>query len=208
MKIKEGLFGFSSSDYSEKISRREYSYSELATNIYRKRRAIATSKVSTASGVAAAHVTGGMSLVGSAWSGRNISVEKQKLALLEDEWARRGQTRLPKRTVKDMVIPVVIAGAIGVFTFSVDLGIANATATAAQAAAMGIPGFEFHGHLVGAEYTSIEKGAGKLGDAVNTLSSVADILLIERSTYLLRVYRYNGGRHSGESDDDEYEDDD
>lgn len=170
MKIKEGLLGFSSSDYREKISSRDYSYAELATNIYRKRRAIASSKVSTATGVAAVHVTGGASLVGSAWSARNISVEKKKLRLLEEEWARRGQEPLPKRTIKDMVIPVLITGAIGVFSFSIDLAISNATATAAQAAAMGIPGYEFHGHLVGAYYTAIEKGVGKMGNAVNSLS--------------------------------------
>ena len=203
MKFKEGLFGFSSSDYREKISSRDYSYAEVATNIYRKRRAIASSKTSAVGGVAAVHVSGGASLVGTAWATRNISVEKKKLRLLEEEWERRGQEPLPKRTLKDTIIPIIITGAIGVFTFSVDLAISNATATAAQAAAMGIPGYEFHGHLVGAYYTSIEKGAGKLGNAVNSLSYVSLTLTMDKAL-ISHVYRYKGrGKHDYSDDDDD-----
>lgn len=193
MKLTEGLLGFSGSDYRAKISSREYSYAELATNIYRKRRAIVTSEVSAVCGVVAAHVTGGTSLVGSAWSARNISVEMKKLRLLEEEWARRGQHPLPERTIKDTIIPVLITGAIGVFAFYVDLSMAELTAEAAQAAAQGIPGCEFQGHLVGAIYTVVEKSVAKLGDTLNTLSSVSDTLLREQSTYLPCIYRYNGG---------------
>ena len=162
--------GFSSSKYREKISRKEYSYAELATNIYKKRRAIVSAKTSAVSSAAAAHVTGGASLFGTGLSMRSLSVEKQKLELLEEEWQRRGQDPLPKRKLKDMLIPIVLTGAIGVFAFNVDLGIANATQTAAEAAAMGIPGYEFNGHVIGAYYDTVEKGMGMAGDAVNSVS--------------------------------------
>lgn len=166
MKIKEGLLGFSSNKYREKISSPDYSYAELATNIYKKRRSIVSSKTSAVTGVATAHVSGGTSLIGSAWAGRNISVEKQKLELLEEEWERRGQDPLPKRKLTDVIIPILITGAMGVFAFNVDLGIANATHTAATAAAMGVPGYDFNGHAVGAYYDVVEKGMKMGGNRV------------------------------------------
>ena len=199
MKIKEGLFGFDSSNYREKISRRAYSYAELATNIYRKRRAITAAKVSAVSGVAAVHVTGGASLVGTAWSARNIAVEKKKLRLLEEEWARRGQEPLPTRTLKDTVIPVVITGAIGALAFSVDLALSNAIEAMAQGPATGFPGYELSGHLVGAYYTALEKGLGSTGNAINPLSSVAP-----RST-VQEPLIYYGIRYKATENNDCYE---
>ena len=72
MKFKEGLLGFSSSSYCDKISAREYSYAELAKNIYKKRRAINVAKTSAVSSAAAAHVTGGTSLLGTLFLNRCV----------------------------------------------------------------------------------------------------------------------------------------
>lgn len=168
MKLLSGeILNFDSSEYRKKIRQYDYSYHQLATNIYCKRRAIASSKTSVVGTVLCAGVTGGMSIFGTALAGRNISIEKQKLELLEKEWARRGAPPLPKRHIKDMVIPVVLSSAISMFTFTVDLGIANTAANAALAAQMGIAGAEFHGHLVGAYYTGIEKGLSSVSNRAN-----------------------------------------
>lgn len=208
MKFKEGLLGFSSSSYCDKISAREYSYAELAKNIYKKRRAINVAKTSAVSSAAAAHVTGGTSLLGTGWSMRTVSVEKQKLGLLEEEWERRGQDPLPKRKLKDLWIPVIITGAIGAFTFSVDLAISNATQTAAEAAAMGIPGYEFNGHLVGAWYSAVEKGMGKAGDTINSLPYVANEIWDSPVEPDVASDRYKGKSEYREYENSDDEDDD
>ena len=189
MKFGEGLFGFDKDDYRTKINARDYSYAKLATNIYKKRRAIAISATSAVGSVAAAHITGGTSLIGTAWSARNISIEKQKPKLLEEEWENnRLQPPLKQRTTKDLVIPIIITGAIGAFAFTVDLAIDHATQTAAEAAAMGIPGYDFHGHLVGAYYTVIEKGAS----AIAEVPYVEAVVSVEISANENSLTRYRG----------------
>ncbi|KAK7032588.1 hypothetical protein VNI00_012851 [Paramarasmius palmivorus] len=163
MRLGEVL-GFNSSKYREKISDPNYSLQTMALNIYKKRRAIATSGVQVAGGVVAAGISGGVTLAGSAFAARNIHVEKQKLKLLEEEWCTgRRQYPLPKRHIKDMVIPVIIATAVGALAFTVDLGLANA---AAQNAMYPI-GHPFHYpydiHAVGLYYNAVERGSQAIG---------------------------------------------
>lgn len=168
MKLLSGeIIRFNSHEYMMKICKYEYSYYQLATNIYCKRRAIACSRTSVVGTILCASVTGGMSLVGTAIAGRNIIIEKQKLQLLEKEWARRGVPPLPRRHFKDTVIPVVLSSALCMFTFTVDLGIANTAANAALETQMGIAGAEFHGHLVGSFYTGVEKGLSTASNKAN-----------------------------------------
>lgn len=164
--------GFDGDEYSQKISLREYSWDELAKNIYKKRRAIASSMAAAATGLVAAHVSGGTSLVGTVWSTRNIRVEMKKLDLLEAEWARRGQKKLEKRAVNDIVIPIFLASAVGTLAFTVDIGIANESAEAAHAAARGCA-YEFHGHLIGAYWDGIERALSQLGTAVHSIGYVS-----------------------------------
>ena len=106
MKIREAVY-FSKDSYRDKISQPDYSHAELAKNVYVKRRAIWGSGSSVATNVVMAHVTGGLTIVPVAWAARNISVAKQKLRLLEAEWRRRGQSKLPKRK-RDKIVPIVM----------------------------------------------------------------------------------------------------
>ncbi|KAJ8503080.1 hypothetical protein ONZ45_g11174 [Pleurotus djamor] len=117
---------FDSTQYAAKISHPTYSLQQLALNIYRKRRAIATSKVQIIGGVTMSLVTMGLSLFSSAIGLRTLDVEKQKLHLLEREWAVRGQYPLPKRHIQDTIIPVLITTSMGVLGFFLDFGAASA----------------------------------------------------------------------------------
>ncbi|KAJ8489886.1 hypothetical protein ONZ45_g13401 [Pleurotus djamor] len=117
---------FDSTQYAAKISHPTYSLQQLALNIYRKRRAIATSKVQIIGGVTMFLVTMGLSLFSSAIGLRTLDVEKQKLHLLEREWAVRGQYPLPKRHIQDTIIPVLITTSLGVLGFFLDFGAASA----------------------------------------------------------------------------------
>lgn len=126
----EDLFGFSPSDYEEKIgNRHSYSDDELADNIYKKRRQCTGSAFGIGAGIAAAVHTGGASLAGVALSGRNRSVAKQKLEILEDEWVRRGFNPLDKR-LRDTVIPV----AIGAAAVGISMGVSHGLDSAGSAA--------------------------------------------------------------------------
>ncbi|KAJ6454414.1 hypothetical protein C8R45DRAFT_1222869 [Mycena sanguinolenta] len=163
MKIKEAL-GFSSSDYREKISDwKEYHPIQLAHNIYKKRRAIIMATGGVATGLATAHLTGGVSLVGSAWSGRNFRVEQRKLELLEEEWENRGFKKLPRRDVKDVLIPVIIATTVGALTFTIDMGLANAVAQTAMYPVGSPLAYPYNVHAVGLFYQVVEWGVGRLG---------------------------------------------
>ncbi|KAJ7044423.1 hypothetical protein C8F04DRAFT_1228705 [Mycena alexandri] len=164
MKIKEGLLGFSSSEYREKISDwNEYHPIQLAHNIYKKRRAIIIATGGVATGLATAHLTGGVSLVGSAWSGRNFRVEQRKLGLLEKEWENRGFKKLPSRDVKDVLIPVIIATTVGALTFAVDMGLANAVAQTAMYPVGSPLAYPYNVHAVGLFYQGVEQVVGRLG---------------------------------------------
>ncbi len=112
---------FNERDYRRKIRKPDYTHYELVSNIYRKRRNIASSTTSMVTSVATAPVAG-IGVVGLAWSARNMSVDAQKLRLLEKEWARRGQKPLPKRPIKDTLIPVLMTTAVGIFAPFVDIG--------------------------------------------------------------------------------------
>ncbi|KAF8657833.1 hypothetical protein AX16_002149 [Volvariella volvacea WC 439] len=158
MRLGETLH-FSSGDYRKKISSPDYSYYDLARHIYIKRRAITSASVATGASVVSLGITGGASVFAGALSLRNRSVEKQKLELLEQEWVRRGQPPLPDR-LRDKVIPIILTTAVGLFAFSVDLGISNAMNPPPDLVAMGYcsPMTQVEGYIVGAYYTVIEKG--------------------------------------------------
>jgi hypothetical protein len=166
MRLEE-VFHFNDASYRKKIQRKEFTYAQLAKGIYAKRRNITTSKVTVYTTVICVPVTFGVSLLATANAFRNINVEKRKLFLLEEEWQRCGQTRLPKRFIKDTLIPVILTTAIGVLTFTVDVGISSMAANAAYNAQMGIPSMEFQGHAVGAVYTVVENGMGMAARGFN-----------------------------------------
>ncbi|KIM87776.1 hypothetical protein PILCRDRAFT_3526 [Piloderma croceum F 1598] len=206
MRLKEALH-FNKKDYKTRMKQKDYTFGELAVDIYQKRRRIASSKVSIGTGVACAHLTGGTSLLSSAYAGRNISVEKQKLALLEDRWASTGIDPLPKRPIKDTLIPIVISTAIGAFAFSVDLAISNAVATAADAAQLGLSGYALpvSSHLISGEYGGVEKGMNwASGHVNNQISKMGGLSFneIKISDWM----REQGLGQDGEYEDGEYED--
>ncbi|KAK7032589.1 hypothetical protein VNI00_012852 [Paramarasmius palmivorus] len=127
MHPSEVFHGLNEAKYREKISNPQYELDTIKANITKKRRTIAASRVQVVVGVAAAGVSGGASLFGTAYSARNIDIEKQKLQLLEEELERRGQERLPRHLIADTIVPGVIAGTVGALALSVDsMGLSNA----------------------------------------------------------------------------------
>ena len=166
MKITEVLH-FDSCKYTERISQPNYPYTKLQDNIYRKRRNILCSKVSALGSLACSHVTGGMSLCGTIYSGRNLDVQERKLALLEAEWVRRGGDPLVQRYFKDTVMPLITTGAVCAFTLGADIG-AHAAAPAC-AAHMAPPADQLHQHLVNAMHTVAEHGLQYVANKVNTI---------------------------------------
>jgi len=162
MGFADNLSGFDDNAYMKKIhGRNNYSDQLLQENIYKKRRMINSSKTSAAAGAACAHISGGMSLLGTAWSVRTLSVEKQKLKLLEEEWERRGSDKLKKRFVKDTLLPVATSAAIGTLTYGADVGVSNLAAQNAMAHTIGDPLMNtWNSTAVSTYYTGIEKGVG------------------------------------------------
>lgn len=106
------VFEFDIEAYRRKISSPSYSDAELETNIIRKRRNRQSAVCGAGAGIGVAWITFGASAVASAASIRSYSVASQKLEALEDEWMRRGHTKIPYRTMRDRVIP----GALGAAT--------------------------------------------------------------------------------------------
>lgn len=155
------MFEFNDAQYRRKISWGWYSYAALATNIYRKRRAILISGISVVASAAAAPLTHGVSLISTAWSLRTLYVTEQKLKLLEAEWARRGQEPLPEHPIEDVVIPILIASTVGLYTFTIDLGLAGVVVAA------GLPDLEVNNHDVGTYYTALECATSKAGKSLN-----------------------------------------
>ena len=153
------LLHFDSDAYRWTISQPAYSYVELATNIYKMRRTIAGSMTAAFASAAAAVFTHGLSLLGSAYAIRKVSVAEQKLLLLEAEWTRRGQLPLPRRRFRDVVIPVVIASTVGTFAFTIDLGMTGISDAATQVVTETFPGSvnEVNGHVVNAYYSTLER---------------------------------------------------
>ena len=100
-------------------------------------------------------------------------MEKQKKKILHDEWKDRHGEKLEKRVVKDTLVPVALASAVGAFTVAADMGISNAAATSSLAAAQGIPGYGFNESMVSAIYTGYEQAgtavARKVGDFVSDI---------------------------------------
>jgi hypothetical protein len=167
MKITEALH-FDSRKYAVKISQLNYPYMKLRDNIYLKRRNIVSSTISALGGLACAYITGGMSLGGTVYSGRNLKVEEEKLALLEAEWVRRGGEPLVQRYFKDTVMPLILSSAVSAFTLGADIGLAHA-AVPSCAAQMATPADQFSGHLVGPALTVAESWMSCVGRRVNTI---------------------------------------
>lgn len=165
MKFTESMY-FNKSKYREKISdRHSYSDEKLANEIYSKRAKRLSAKVRVGVGAAAATVTGGSTLVAAAFSGRNVSVEGQKLKLLEEEWQNRGYERLQKRKFKDKIVPMVITAATSGFAAGMDA--VFAVASPDQFAQI-IPGNSaLNDALIqNVYYGGLEKGASVAGNAV------------------------------------------
>lgn len=120
MKPKE-TFYFDEAKYKEDIADRYFSYTALAREIYNKRANRLSSNVRLGMSLVAVPFTG-VSAVGTLMCGRNINVESRKLMLLEVEWARRGQTRLPERSWREKIVPVTIT--IGACTFMIGVDVA------------------------------------------------------------------------------------
>ncbi|KAF8192187.1 hypothetical protein BJ912DRAFT_963222, partial [Pholiota molesta] len=123
----QGDFPFDEDEYLNTISGKYFSHTALAKEIYRKRAKRLSAKVHTGMGILAATLTGGAALVGTAIAGRNISVESQKLEMLEAEWARRGQPMLPKSKFKDKIIPITIAVGTSLFAVGIDIALSGAS---------------------------------------------------------------------------------
>lgn len=131
----DDVFGFDSYEYKAKVSdRRYYGDEQLANNIYRKRQQATGSAFGVGAGIALAPHTGGATLAGALYSGRNRSVAKQKLNVLEQEWHERGWQQLPTR-VRDTAVPIAIGAAAMGVTAGVAYGIDHAGAAAINHAA-------------------------------------------------------------------------
>ncbi|KAF8657836.1 hypothetical protein AX16_002152 [Volvariella volvacea WC 439] len=155
MKPRE-IFEFDKYAYQDKILR-NYNYYHLAHKIYSKRRAVVGSGVAVGSSIISTSFSGGASLISSAWSLRSLSVERQKLELLEQEWARRGQLPLRERK-RDMIIPIILNTIMGLFMFNVDLNVENPMTPPSHPVQAGWlpPTNSFGGYAVGAYYTPIQ----------------------------------------------------
>ena len=164
MRLKE-TYNFSRKRYHDKKA--DDDNDDIKENIYAKRRNLISAKTSVVTGVLCVPVTAGASLLGVAYQLRNISVEKRKLAQLDLIWtSEREQEPLQHRPFKDKWLPMFITSLIGCFIFNVDLGISNASATAAYAAQQGLYGYDFNAHAVGAYYDGVEKVIGTAGNKV------------------------------------------
>lgn len=131
----DDVFGFSTSSYWAKITdRSKYSDTELGNNIYKKRQQCSGSAFGVGAGIALAAHTGGASLAGAAFSGRNRSIAKQKLEMLEQEWQNRGYDPLDTR-LRDTVVPIAIGAAAMGVTAGVAYGIEHAGTAAINNAA-------------------------------------------------------------------------
>jgi hypothetical protein len=124
MKLLETLH-FSENNYQQTISRKYFSYTTLAKEIYRKRANETTAKTRLAMSIATVHLTGGLSFLSAAANCRNMSVEARKLKVLEVEWARRGQCRLPERSIRDQIILISIAIGTSAITIGIDIGLSG-----------------------------------------------------------------------------------
>ncbi|KJA17976.1 hypothetical protein HYPSUDRAFT_45689 [Hypholoma sublateritium FD-334 SS-4] len=155
---------FSKDKYRQHIADKNLSDQELGTEIYKKRSKRLSSKVRVGVGAAAAHLTGGGTLVSAAFAGRNISVESQKLELLEEEWAVRGYAPLPERRLKDKIVPVLLTAATS--TFAAGMDVAFAMASPDQFAQI-IPNTEVNDFLISnVYYGGLEQGATSVKNTV------------------------------------------
>ncbi|KAF9479928.1 hypothetical protein BDN70DRAFT_894543 [Pholiota conissans] len=157
-------FHFDEEEYLNTISNKYFSHTALAKEIYRKRAKKLSSKVRTGVGILAATVTGGASLVGAALSARNMSVENQKLDLLEAEWRRRRHPPLPKNSLKDKIIPITIA--VGTSLFAVGIDVALSGASPDQFYQL-IPNTAVNDFVISEYYTVVDKGLSSAGNFVS-----------------------------------------
>lgn len=118
-------FHFNEKKYRKRLAKKKFSDERLATEIYKKRAKRLTSAVRVAVGAVSAFFTAGGSLVAAAIAARNISVQSQKLKVLEGEWAGRGHPELPERMLKDKIIPAVVTAATGTLAVGIDAKIMN-----------------------------------------------------------------------------------
>ncbi|KJA17975.1 hypothetical protein HYPSUDRAFT_45688 [Hypholoma sublateritium FD-334 SS-4] len=118
-------FHFSEKKYRKRLAKKKFDDERLATEIYKKRAKRLTSSVRVAVGAVSAFLTAGGSLVAAAIAARNISVQSQKLKVLEGEWVGRGHPELPERVLKDKIIPAVVTAATGTLAVGIDAKIVS-----------------------------------------------------------------------------------
>jgi len=124
------FFHFDEKKYRQKISRPHYPDHELQQNIYTKRREIAASGWSVGAGLALIPPTLGASALGAGVASRSLVVARDKLKLLEMEWARRGYPPLRTHPIRDGAVPCVFAAAVGGLTLGLDAGLGAVGANA------------------------------------------------------------------------------
>ncbi|KAF9478934.1 hypothetical protein BDN70DRAFT_993793 [Pholiota conissans] len=163
MKMLE-TFYFDRTQYQYNISHKNFSYTTLAKEIYKKRANRLTSTMHTGMNIVAIPFTGGFSGISAILTCRNVSVESQKLSMLEVEWARRGQTMLPHRTITD-VIHITIAVGTSLLTIGIDvLGMSDCVM---DQFIEGTPVvFDLDGHLI-SEALQTAAAHRRSGDAVD-----------------------------------------
>ena len=122
------LLHFDEDEYKIKIA--QHPDEGIYTNILKKRRQAASSGTSIGMGVALAHVTGGASLVSSAYNARTLDIANKKLELLEEEWEARGHEEVPKNFFRDRALPIAATGTASAVMLGLDAGISTAGAGA------------------------------------------------------------------------------
>lgn len=117
-------FHFDEADYVLKLQ--SLSDQELRSREVRAYRQHVTSSASIGSGLGFAFLTGGVSLLGSAYGGRRLYLAKKKLELIQDELKKRGlESHEP--TKRDFFIPLGISVATMGLGAGIDAVAAHAT---------------------------------------------------------------------------------
>jgi len=114
------FFHFDEEEYRQNKSRPHYPDNELHNNIYRKRREIAASGWSVGVGMVLMHP------LGVVVASRTLIVARDKLKLLEMEWARRGYAPLQTHPIRDGAVPCMFAAAVNGLAIGLDLGLGAA----------------------------------------------------------------------------------
>lgn len=155
----DDYMNFKQDEYKIKVHQKNFTYGELAKAIYIKRRKIMSSRIGIsigATGILAAHVVAIATIL---FACRTFAIETRKLEVLEAMWSCTGESPLPTRPWRDVIIPVTIGAATNAFTFDIDLSISNAVSN--QAYGYSLP---ISQHIISAP---LEHGMEWMGEHVN-----------------------------------------